>query len=151
DETLAFMRERLRRVLPEVECELKADYAYRGNLLKPQKHAVILGPNYTEPALYHSVPELVGVSHELSRASTRTDADIIVFCGVQFMAETAKILNPDKTVLIPSLKAGCSLAAGITAADVRNLKEQYPGVPVVTYINTYADVKAESDYCCTSG
>jgi quinolinate synthase len=104
-----------------------------------------------EPALFHTVPDVTGDSLYLSRVAAKTDADIIVFCGVEFMAETAKILNPEKTVLIPSQKAGCSLAASITAADVRELKRQFPGVPVVTYINTYADVKAETDICCTSG
>jgi quinolinate synthase len=103
-----------------------------------------------EPALYYSVPDFVGDSLELSRKAAQTDRDIIVFCGVRFMAETAKILNPTKKVLLPSEKAGCSLAASITAADVRALKEKFPGVPVVTYVNTYADVKAESDICCTS-
>jgi quinolinate synthase len=118
--------------------------------LKIEKNAVILGHNYMEPALFHSIPDYVGDSLELSRKAAKTDKDIIVFCGVKFMAETAKILNPGKKVLIPSEKAGCSLAASITAADVRELKQRFPGVPVVTYINTYADVKAESDICCTS-
>jgi quinolinate synthase len=103
-----------------------------------------------EPALYHTIPDFVGDSLELSRKAASTDRDIIVFCGVRFMAETAKILNPGKTVLLPSLKAGCSLAASITAEDVRALRLRYPGVPVVTYVNTYAEVKAESDICCTS-
>jgi quinolinate synthase len=103
-----------------------------------------------EPTLFHSIPDFVGDSLGLSREAARTDKDIIVFCGVEFMAETAKILNPSKTVLIPSQKAGCSLAESITAADVRALKAQFPGVPVVTYVNTYADVKAETDICCTS-
>jgi quinolinate synthase len=104
-----------------------------------------------EPALYHTIPDFVGDSLYLSRQAAKTDKDVIVFCGVRFMAETAKILNPTKTVLLPSMKAGCSLAASITAADVRELKRRYPGVPVVSYVNTYADVKAESDLCCTSG
>jgi quinolinate synthase len=104
-----------------------------------------------EPALFNSVPDYVGDSLELARQAARTDKDIIVFCGVKFMAETAKILNPEKTVLLPAEKAGCSLAASITAADVRRLRAQFPGVPVVSYVNTYADVKAESDICCTSG
>ena len=112
---------------------------------------MILGHNYMEPALYHSIPDFVGDSLELSRKAAKTDKDIIVFCGVRFMAETAKILNPGKTVLLPAQKAGCSLAASITAADVRALKARFPGAPVVTYVNTYADVKAESDICCTSG
>lgn len=129
----------------------KAQLAYQINELKQERNAVILGHNYMEPALFHSVPDFVGDSLELSRKAAETDKDIIVFCGVEFMAETAKILNPDKTVLIPSSKAGCSLAASITAADVRQLKQQFPGVPVVGYINTYADVKAELDVCCTSG
>jgi quinolinate synthase len=104
-----------------------------------------------EPALFHSIPDYTGDSLELSRKAAQTDQDIIVFCGVKFMAETAKLLNPNKTVLLPSQKAGCSLAGSITAQDVRALKARFPGVPVVTYINTYADVKAESDICCTSG
>jgi quinolinate synthase len=104
-----------------------------------------------EPALFHSIPDFTGDSLELCRKAAATNADIIVFCGVRFMAETAKILNPEKTVLIPSPKAGCSLAESITAEDVRSLRRQYPGVPIVTYINTYADVKAECDICCTSG
>jgi quinolinate synthase len=104
-----------------------------------------------EPVLFHSIPDFTGDSLALSRKAAETDKDIIVFCGVEFMAETAKILNPSKTVLLPAAKAGCSLAASITADDVRQLKAKFPGVPVVTYINTYADVKAESDICCTSG
>lgn len=136
--------------VPDFELRIKAELAARINQLKEEKNAVILGHNYMEPALFHSIPDFVGDSLELSRKAARTDKDIIVFCGVKFMAETAKILNPSKKVLIPSLKAGCSLAASITAEDVRELKRRFPGVPVVTYINTYADVKAESDICCTS-
>ncbi len=150
-ETLTRMRAKLSRLVPDVELQLKAGIAYQINLLKRDLNAVILGHNYMEPALFHSVPDYVGDSLELSRISAETDADIIVFCGVQFMAETAKILNPEKTVLIPSKRAGCSLAAGISVDDVRMLRKQYPGAPVVSYVNTYADVKAESDYCCTSG
>jgi quinolinate synthase len=151
EETLDLMRTKLTGIVPDVEIEIKAELAHKINQLKAEKNAVILGHNYMEPALFNSVPDYVGDSLELSRVSAETNADIIVFCGVQFMAETAKILNPNKTVLIPAQKAGCSLAEGISAQDVRDLKEAYPGVPVVTYINTYADVKAESDYCCTSG
>lgn len=136
---------------PEPELRIKAQLAYEVNQLKQERNAVILGHNYMEPALFHSVPDITGDSLYLSRQAAATDKDIIVFCGVRFMAETAKILNPQKTVLIPALPAGCSLAASITAADVRQLKAQFPGVPVVTYVNTYADVKAESDICCTSG
>ena len=118
--------------------------------LKVERNAVILGHNYMEPALFHSVPDFQGDSLELSRARRRPTSPVIVFCGVRFMAETAKILNPTKTVLLPTEKGGCSLAESITAADVRALRAAYPGVPIVTYINTYADVKAECDICCTS-
>ncbi len=151
DDLLTHMRAKLQHIAPDFEIEYKAKIAYEINQLKQERNAVILGHNYMEPALFHSVPDFTGDSLELSRRAAQTDADIIVFCGVEFMAETAKILNPTKTVLIPSQKAGCSLAASITAQDVRNLKAQFPGVPVVTYINTYADVKAETDICCTSG
>jgi len=146
----ARLKNKLRQIVPDVELRYKAELAVAINRLKAEKHAVILGHNYMEPALYYSVPDFVGDSLDLSRRAAQTDADVIVFCGVQFMAETAKILNPGKTVLIPSDKAGCSLAASITAAEVRALREQFPGAPVVTYVNTYADVKAESDICCTS-
>lgn len=151
DATLREMRARLGGIMPDFEIAMKAEYAFKINRLKKELNAVILGHNYMEPALYHSVPDFVGDSLQLSAISAETDADIIVFCGVWFMGETAKILNPEKTVLVPSKRAGCSLASGITAKDVRGLKAQYPGAPVVTYVNTYADVKAESDYCCTSG
>ncbi len=136
-------------IVPGLELKLKAGLAAEINRLKREKNAVILGHNYMEPALFNSIPDYVGDSLELCRKAAETNHDIIVFCGVRFMAETAKILNPEKTVLLPS-RAGCSLAASITAADVRELKRRFPGVPVVTYINTYADVKAESDICCTS-
>ena len=145
------MKARLEKVVPDVELRYKAELAVEINALKKEKNAVILGHNYMEPALYYSIPDFVGDSLELSRKAAQTDKDVIVFCGVKFMAETAKILNPTKTVLLPSERAGCSLAASITAEDVRSLRAQYPGVPVVTYVNTYADVKAESDICCTSG
>src|SRR5512138_2330612 len=144
------MRSRLEKVVPDGELRYKAELAAEINRLKMEKNAVILGHNYMEPALYYSIPDFVGDSLELSRIAARIDKDVIVFCGVKFMAETAKILNPAKTVLLPSERAGCSLAASITADDVRKLRAQFPGVPVVTYVNTYADVKAESDICCTS-
>lgn len=144
------MKARLRDVVPDVELHYKAELVYEINKLKEQKNAVILGHNYMEPALFHTIPDFKGDSLFLSRKAAETDKDIIVFCGVRFMAETAKILNPHRTVLLPSEKAGCSLAASITAQDVRELKARFPGVPVVTYVNTYADVKAESDICCTS-
>ncbi|PWU22725.1 quinolinate synthase NadA [Candidatus Cerribacteria bacterium 'Amazon FNV 2010 28 9'] len=135
---------------PAVELKIKAPTVKEILRLKQERNAVILGHNYMEPVVY-DVADYQGDSLELSRRAAQTTADMIVFCGVKFMAETAKVLNPDKTVLVPSQKAGCSLAAGITAQDVRDLREQFPDVPVVTYINTYADVKAESDVCCTSG
>jgi quinolinate synthase len=144
------LRVKLRDVVPDVELRYKAELADEVNGLKVERNAVILGHNYMEPALFHSVPDYTGDSLELSRIAAKTDKDVIVFCGVRFMAETAKILNPGKLVLLPSLEAGCSLAASITAEDVRQLRARYPGVPVVTYVNTYADVKAESDVCCTS-
>lgn len=150
-EMVEIMKRKLDKIVPEVEIKYKAELAFEINKLKKERGAIILGHNYMEPALYISVPDVVGDSLALSRAAAHTKADPIVFCGVRFMAETAKILNPQKTVLLPARKAGCSLAASITADDVRALKAQYPGVPVVTYINTYADVKAETDICCTSG
>src|SRR3989304_1281131 len=144
------MRAKLEKVVPDVELRIKAEIAVEINALKAERNAVILGHNYMEPALFYSIPDFVGDSLDLSRKAAQTDKDVIVFCGVRFMAETAKLLNPTKTVLLPSEKAGCSLAASITAQDVRDLKARFPGVPVVTYVNTYADVKAESDICCTS-
>ncbi len=144
------LKKKLENVVPDFELAYKAEIAVEINQLKEDRNAVILGHNYMEPALFYSIPDFVGDSLDLSRKAAQTDKDVIVFCGVKFMAETAKILNPGKTVLLPSDKAGCSLAASITAEDVRALKRKYPGVPVVTYVNTYADVKAESDICCTS-
>ncbi len=144
------MKAKLYDVVPDFELRHKARLADEISRLKVERNAVILGHNYMEPALFHSIPDYTGDSLELSRIAAKTDRDVIVFCGVKFMAETAKILNPTKTVLLPSEKAGCSLAASITAEDVRALRRRFPGVPVVTYVNTYADVKAESDICCTS-
>jgi quinolinate synthase len=151
EQTYDMMKEKLSKFLPDFEIKYKAELAFQINQLKKEKNAIILGHNYMEPALFHSIPDLVGDSLELARKAAETDKDIIVFCGVRFMAETAKILNPSKTVLLPAKKAGCSLAESINANDVKQLKKKYPGVPVVTYVNTYADVKAESDICCTSG
>ncbi|CAN5209756.1 quinolinate synthase NadA [soil metagenome] len=119
--------------------------------LKKERNAFILAHNYMTPDIYHTVADLTGDSLALARMATEATADVIVMAGVHFMAETAKMLNPQKTVLIPDLRAGCSLSEGITGADVRKLREQHPGVPVVTYVNTSAEVKAESDICCTSG
>lgn len=150
DGMLEHLRERLSGVVPDFELKRKAEIAVEVNRLKHEKEAIILGHNYMEPVLYHSVPDVTGDSLYLSRMAAKAEARIIVFCGVRFMAETAKILNPSRKVLLPSPKGGCSLAASITAEDVRRLKARYPGVPVVTYVNTYADVKAESDYCVTS-
>ena len=150
DKMYASMQAILSRIVPEVELRYKAGIAVEINRLKRKRNAVILGHNYMEPALFHSIPDFTGDSLDLSRKAAQTDKDVIVFCGVRFMAETAKILNPSKTVLLPAAKAGCSLAESITAADVIALKAKFPGVPVVTYVNTYADVKAESDICCTS-
>jgi quinolinate synthase len=145
------LKAKLADVVPDFELRRKAELAEEILRLKEERNAVILGHNYMEPALFHSVPDFTGDSLALCRRAAETDKDPIVFCGVRFMAETAKIINPERTVLLPADEAGCSLAASITAEDVIKLKERYPGVPVVTYINTYADVKAESDYCCTSG
>jgi len=150
DQTYEQMQRMLHKFVPDIEMKYKAELVFEINRLKHERGAVILGHNYMEPALYHTVTDIVGDSLELSRAAAKTKADPIVFCGVRFMAETAKILSPDKTVLLPAKKAGCSLAESITAEDVRNLREKYPGIPVVTYVNTYADVKAETDVCCTS-
>jgi quinolinate synthase len=151
DAMYAQLSAKFMNMLPAADLRRKAELACEINALKAEKNAVILGHNYMDPILFHSVPDYTGDSLQLSRQAAHTDRDIIVFCGVKFMAETAKILNPEKTVLIPEREVGCSLAASITAEDVRTLKHQFPGVPVVTYINTYADVKAESDLCCTSG
>jgi quinolinate synthase len=147
---LTRLQTKLGNLAPEFELHYKAELAVEILELKQQRNAVILGHNYMEPALFHSIPDFTGDSLDLSRKAATTDKDVIVFCGVRFMAETAKILNPTKTVLLPSEKAGCSLAASITAEDVRALKARFPGAPVVSYVNTYADVKAESDICCTS-
>ena len=150
-ETLKLMQAKLSMLVPDVELKIKAELVFEINRLKKERGALILGHNYMEPALFHTVPDIVGDSLELSRKAAETTCDPIIFCGVRFMAETAKILNPTRTVLLPAKVAGCSLASSITAADVRALKARYPGVPVVSYINTYADVKAESDVICTSG
>jgi quinolinate synthase len=142
---------RVRDVIPPVEWP-----AFAGDIdaildLKRQRNAVILAHNYQTPEIFHCVADLVGDSLALARMAMKTEAAVIVLAGVHFMAETAKLLNPDKTVLIPDRAAGCSLADSITAADVRLLRQKYPGVPIVTYVNTSAAVKAESDICCTSG
>ncbi|MEM6850113.1 MAG: quinolinate synthase NadA [Pseudomonadota bacterium] len=142
--------ERVASVVPEFEWPLHAPYVAAINDLKAERNAVILAHNYMTPEIFHCVGDFVGDSLQLAREAAETSAQVIVQAGVHFMAETSKILSPQKTVLIPDMRAGCSLAASITGRDVRLLKERYPGVPVVTYVNTSADVKAESDICCTS-
>jgi quinolinate synthase len=146
----AHLYERIKHVVPSVEWPFFAPYVKAINELKKQRGAVILAHNYQTPEIYNCVADFVGDSLALAREAAKTTAPIIVQCGVHFMAETAKILNPDKVVLIPDRKAGCSLAESITGDDVRLLRERFPGVPVVTYVNTSAEVKAESDICCTS-
>jgi quinolinate synthase len=146
----AHLYERVAHVIPAIEWPFHAPYVKAINDLKATRNAVILAHNYMTPEIYHCVADIVGDSLALAKAATKTDASVIVQAGVHFMAETSKVLNPDKTVLIPDGEAGCSLASAITGADVRLLRERFPGVPVVTYVNTSADVKAESDICCTS-
>lgn len=147
---MAPLYERVKSVIPSVEWPFFAPYIKAINELKKQKNAVILAHNYQTPEIFHCIADVVGDSLQLAVEAAKTEGDMIVQCGVHFMAETSKLLNPDKTVLIPDMGAGCSLAESITAADVRALREAYPGVPVVTYVNTSASVKAESDVCCTS-
>jgi quinolinate synthase len=142
--------ERVANVITPAEWDLFAPYVDAINRLKRERNAVILAHNYQTPEIFHGVADIVGDSLQLAREACRVDADVIVVCGVHFMGETAKILNPHRTVVVPDARAGCSLAESITAADVRLLRERYPGVPVVTYVNTSAAVKAESDICCTS-
>jgi quinolinate synthase len=143
--------ERVEHVIPRVEWPLHAPYVAAINRLKRERNAVILAHNYQVPEIFYTVADIVGDSLALAMQAAKTDADVIVLCGVHFMAETAKLVNPSKIVLVPDLKAGCSLAESITAADVRLLRERYPGTPIVTYVNTSAEVKAESDVCVTSG
>lgn len=138
------------RILPAAEWALHQPLIDEIQALKLARKAVVLAHNYQRPEVFHGVADLTGDSLALARMAADTDAEVIVLCGVHFMAETAKLLNPQKTVLIPDLRAGCSLAESITAADVRLLRQRYPGVPVVTYVNTSAAVKAETDICCTS-
>ncbi len=138
-------------VVPAVEWATMADDVEAIMALKAQRNAVILAHNYMTPEIFHGVSDIVGDSLALAREATTVEADVIVLAGVHFMAETAKLLNPAKTVLIPDLRSGCSLAESITPEDVRELRRLHPGVPVVTYVNTSAAVKAESDICCTSG
>jgi quinolinate synthase len=147
----AALFDRVRRVIPAIEWPVFADDIEAILDLKRQHNAVILAHNYQTPEIFHCVADIVGDSLALARKAMTVEADVIVLAGVHFMAETAKLLNPDKTVLIPDTEAGCSLADSINAEDVRLMRQSYPGVPIVTYVNTSAAVKAESDICCTSG
>lgn len=148
---LAEAYDRVRGQIPPIEWASFADDLAAIAALKRARRAMVLAHNYMTPEIYHGVADITGDSLALARAAQETDAEVIVLAGVHFMAETAKLLNPDKTVLMPDLAAGCSLAESITAEDVRRLRAAHPGVPVVTYVNTSAAVKAESDICCTSG
>ena len=143
--------DKVKGVIPEVEWPFHAPLVDAINRLKQERNAVILAHNYQAPEIFHTVADIVGDSLLLARKAAETDADVIVLAGVHFMAETAKILSPEKIVLMPAMDAGCSLADSITAADVRLLRQRYPGVPIATYVNTSAAVKAESDVCITSG
>ncbi len=147
----AQLYQRVQRVIPPMEWPVFAPDIDAILRLKRERGAVILAHNYMTPEIFHCVSDIVGDSLALAREAQHVEADIIVMAGVHFMAETAKMLNPGKTVLIPNMEAGCSLASSITAADVRLLRQKYPGRPVITYVNTSAEVKAESDICCTSG
>jgi quinolinate synthase len=146
----AHLYARVKTVIPALEWPTLAPTIHAINRLKKTRNAVVLAHNYQTPEIFHCVADITGDSLQLAVAASKTDADVIVQCGVHFMAETSKLLNPDKLVLIPDARAGCSLASSITGEDVRLLRERFPGVPVVTYVNTSAEVKAESDICCTS-
>ena len=141
---------KISKVVPEIEWKVHAPLIYKINKLKKEKNAVILAHNYQTPEIYHGIADFAADSLALAVEASKTKADIIVMCGVHFMAETAKLMSPDKKVLLPDMSAGCSLSSSITGKDVRLLKKKYPGVPVVSYVNTSADVKAETDICCTS-
>ena len=142
--------EKVQKKIPEIEWATYAPYIYKINKLKKEKNAVILAHNYQTPEIYHGISDFSADSLALAVEAAKTKADIIVMCGVHFMAETAKLMSPEKKVLLPDMQAGCSLSSSITGDDVRKLKKQYPGVPVVSYVNTSAEVKAETDVCCTS-
>lgn len=151
-ETLSLdaLYERVRKVIPPLEWEIHRRPIERILQLKQERNAVILAHTYQAPEIYHTIADVRGDSLQLAKEATQVEADIIVMCGVKFMAETTKILNPSKMVLLPDLRAGCSMANSITAADVIELRKKHPGLPVVTYVNTNVDVKAETDICCTS-
>ncbi|OJU07969.1 MAG: quinolinate synthase, partial [Caulobacterales bacterium 68-7] len=149
--TASDLYDRVKGQIPRLEWPVYADDVEAIERLKVERDAIVLAHNYQTPEIYQGVADIVGDSLALAREAVKTEAAVIVLAGVHFMAETAKVLTPDKTVLIPDMGAGCSLAESITAEDVRLLKQRYPGVPVITYVNTSAAVKAESDICCTSG
>jgi len=142
--------QKVSKAIPEIEWAIHAPYIYKINKLKKEKNAVILAHNYQTPEIYHGISDFSADSLALAVEAAKTKADIIVMCGVHFMAETAKLMSPEKKILLPDMSAGCSLSSSITGEDVRNLKKKYPGVPVVSYVNTSAEVKAETDVCCTS-
>ncbi len=142
--------QKVSKVIPEIEWAFHAPLIHKINMLKKEKNAVVLAHNYQTPEIFHGIADIAADSLALAVEAEKTNADIIVLCGVHFMAETAKLMNPNKKVLLPDMGAGCSVASSITGKDVKMLKEKYPSVPVVTYVNTSADVKAESDICCTS-
>jgi len=142
--------QKVSKVIPEIEWAFHAPLIHKINMLKKEKNAVVLAHNYQTPEIFHGIADIAADSLALAVEAEKTDAAIIILCGVHFMAETAKLMNPNKKVLLPDMKAGCSLASSITGKDVKLLKEKYPSVPVVSYVNTSADVKAESDICCTS-
>ncbi|MDA5094211.1 quinolinate synthase NadA [Aliiroseovarius sp. KMU-50] len=142
--------ERMNRVITPADWAIYAPYVKAINELKKERDAVILGHNYMTPEIFHGVSDFVGDSLQLAIKATEVEADVIVQCGVHFMAETSKILSPEKTVLMPDMQAGCSLAESITAEGVEEMRAKYPGAPVVSYVNTTAEVKAASDICCTS-
>jgi len=142
--------QKVSKVIPQIEWAFHAPLIHKINILKKEKNAVVLAHNYQTPEIFHGIADIAADSLTLAVEAKKTDADIIVLCGVHFMAETAKLMNPSKKILLPDMGAGCSLAESITGKDVRMLKEKYPSVPVVTYVNTSAEVKAESDICCTS-
>ncbi len=142
--------QKISKVMPEIEWSIHAPYIHRINQLKKEKNAIILAHNYQTPEIYHGIADVAADSLALAIEAAKTKADIIVMAGVHFMAETSKLMSPEKKVLLPDMAAGCSLSSSVTGKDVRLLKEKYPGVPVVSYVNTSADVKAETDICCTS-
>ena len=148
--TTDLIYQKVSKVIPKIEWEFHAPLIHKINMLKKEKNAVVLAHNYQTPEIFHGIADIAADSLALAVEAKKTDADIIILCGVHFMAETAKLMNPNKKVLLPDMDAGCSLASSITGRDVKMLKEKYPGVPVVTYVNTSAEVKAESDICCTS-